>query len=89
MSTGPCGSPTTRPGRVDDAEYAAVYAAAYAKGVADGRGQSLGPVLELIENMLMVTKDIGPVEMHTNTCWQRHVRCALKAVAKRAEGGQR
>jgi hypothetical protein len=62
-----------RPGAVLDAKHL---------GVVEGRKQQAARTMALITNMREQMKGRGPVEPHTNTCWMKHPRCALDAVAK-------
>jgi len=62
-----------RPGAILEAKH---------EGVLAGRKQQAQRTMNLITNMREQMKGRGPVEAHTTTCWMKHPRCALDAVAK-------
>jgi hypothetical protein len=64
---------TKRPGALLTAKH---------EGVDIGRRQQAQRTMNLITNMREQMKGRGPVEPHTTTCWMKHPRCALDAVAK-------
>jgi hypothetical protein len=51
-------------------------------GIVEGREQQAKRTLALIANMREQVKGKGPVEAHSATCWQRHSKCAIDAIAK-------